>query len=225
LSKRKMTFKSIFTLFALMLNFAACSADDSFQTIYEKQNFTRNLQDDQAFVETFTTDYGTLKFQWRKLWQSGRDKRMHLMAWMKDEKIADSYYPESDNGYTFRAIKDTSNNRQFYVVQSAERAYLFGYMPEAKKLSIYIDSKNFAHEFEAYPYILPLKNGDLILAFEQVNIGNAKPQRLRYRFFWDKEKNWFGYSNLGTGWESVREDRAPAPILEMSIVNGQIIYK
>lgn len=191
----------------LMLNMPPCFADDSFQMIYEKKDFSGQLLDNQAFIETFSTEYGTLKFQWRKLWQSSRSKRMHLTAYMNDKLIADSYYPEVDYGYTFRAIKDTSNNRQFYVVQSIERAYLFGYVPEAEKLAVYIDSKNYAHDFEAYPYIVALKNGDLVLAFEQVNVGDRKPERMRYRFTWDKAKNWFGYANVGKGWESIRADK------------------
>ena len=184
---------------------AVCFAADSFQMIYEAKNFTEEMKNDEACTETFNTQYGTIKFQMRKLWQSNSDKRMHIMVWLDDKKIFDNYYPKVDYGYTFRAFKNTSNSDQFYVLQSIERAYLLGYSPAAKKLEVYVDSQNYAHAPNSYPYIVALKNGDLVLAFEQY-LG-ANKIRSRYKFNWDSSKNWFGYSDLGTGWPSISTDK------------------
>ena len=162
------------------------------------------MKDNQALTETFSTPYGTMKFQMRKLWQTSSDKRMHLIAWLNDKRIAEQYYPEVDYGYTFRVIKNTSNSELFYVIQSVERAYLYGYSPNAQKLETYIDSLNYAHPNGAYPYIVALQNGNLILAFEK---NSPKPERLRYRFRWDNAKDWFSYSDQGTGWNSISMDK------------------
>ncbi len=177
-----------------------CSAE-SYQMTYEAKNFTEEMKNDQALTETFTTPYGVLKLQMRKLWQSSSDKRLHLIAWLDEKKIDDAYYPKVDYGYTFRAIKNTSNSEQFYVLQSIERACLFGYSPYKKKFETYIDSNNYAHEMGAYPYIVVLKNGDLVLAFEKGNTCR------RYKFKWDANANWFGYSDLGIGWSTIAKDK------------------
>ena len=180
---------------------AVCFAAESYEMTYEAKNFTEDMKNDQALSEVFNTPYGTLKFQMRKLWQSSSDKRLHLMAWLDDKKINDEYYPQVDYGYTFRVLKNTSNSEQYYVLQSIERACLFGYSPAKKGFEIYIDSQNYAHEAGAYPYIVALKNGNLVLAFEK---GNSCK---RYRFTWDPSANWFGYSDLGTGWSSIGKDK------------------
>ena len=186
----------------LVIAFATvCFAAESYQMTYEVKNFTEDLKNDQALSEVFTTPYGTLKFQIRKLWQSSSDNRLHFIAWLNDKKIEDTYFPKVDYGYTFRAFKNTSTGGQFFALQSVERSYLFGYSPGSKKLEVYIDSQNYAHEAGAYSYIVALKNGDLVLAFEKKN----KCQR--YRFRWDNKANWFGYSDLGTGWPSVAKDK------------------
>lgn len=179
-------------------------AAESYQMVYEANNFTESLKDDQALTETFTTPYGKLKFQMRKLWQTGDDKRMHLIAFLNDKRIADQYYPKVDFGYTFRVIKNTNNSELYYVVQSIDRAYLFGYSPNSGKLETYIDSQNYAHAQGAYPYIVALKNGKLVLAFEK---NGANASRQRYQFHWDSSSNWFGYSDLGTGWSSISTDK------------------
>ena len=186
----------------LLLAFGAvCYAAESYDMTYEAKNFTEGMKDNQAFSEVFNTPYGAMKFQIRKLWQSSSDKRLHFMVWLDDKKIGDEHFPKVDYGYTFRVLKNTSNSEQFYVLQSIDRACLFGYSPVNKKLEVYIDSQNYAHEAGAYPYIVALKNGQLILSFEKGN--NCR----RYRFRWDAGANWFGYSDLGTGWSSVAKDK------------------
>ncbi|WP_295917562.1 hypothetical protein [uncultured Anaerovibrio sp.] len=186
----------------LVMAFATvCFAAGSYQMTYEAKNFTEQLKDNQALTETFTTPYGPIKFQMRKLWNSSSDKNLHLIVWLNDKRIDDEHFPKVDYGYTFRVLKNTSNSEQFYVLQSIERSVLFGYSPNAQKLEVYIDSHNYAHEAGAYPYIVALKNGDLVLAFEKNN------KNRRYRFNWDANANWFGYSDLGTGWSSVGSDK------------------
>ena len=178
-----------------------CFAAETYQMTYEAKNFTEDMKNDQAFSETFTTPYGALKFQMRKLWQSSSDKRLHLMVWLDDKKIGDEYYPKVDYGYTFRVIKNTATSEQYYVMQSIERACLFGYSPAKKEMVVYIDSQNYAHENGAYPYIVALKNGNLVLSFEKKN------KSRRYRFTWDAKANWFAYSDLGADWSSIVRDK------------------
>ena len=185
----------------IMVLTTVCFAAESYQMTYEAKNFTEELKDNEALMETFTTPYGPIKFQMRKLWGSSSDKRLHFIVWLNDERIADEHFPKVDYGYTFRVLKNTSNSEQFYVLQSIERAVLFGYSPNAKKLEVYIDSQNYAHDAGAYPYIVALKNGDLVLAFEKRN------NNRRYQFNWDDEANWFGYSDLGTGWPPMISDK------------------
>ena len=185
----------------MIMAFAAVCSAESYQMTYEAKNFTEELENDQALSETFTTPYGVLKLQMRKLWQSSSDNRLHLIAWLDGKRIDEAYYPQVDYGYTFRAIKNPSNSEMFYVLQSIERACLFGYSPAKKQFEIYIDSNNYAHDQGAYPHIVVLKNGDLVLAFEK----GSKCRR--YKFNWDAKANWFGYSDLGTGWHSVQKDK------------------
>ncbi|ORU00062.1 hypothetical protein D081_1156 [Anaerovibrio sp. JC8] len=184
---------------------AVCFAAETYQVIYDAENFTENMRDNDAVSDTFSTPYGTLKFQMRKLWQTGSDKRMHLIVWLNDTRISEQYYPEVTNGYTFRVIKNTSNSELYYVVQSIERAYMYGYSPDAQKIVTYIDSQNYAHEPGTFPYIVVLKNGNLVLAFENAYIPH--PRSSRYQFTWDASKKWFGYSDIGKDWPSIIRDK------------------
>ena len=142
-----------------------------------------------------------LKIQARKLLQSKSENRLHFIVWLDENRLDDAHYPKVDNGYTIRVFKNTSNSELFFSLESIERAMLFGYSPANKKLEIYIDSLNYAHEAEAIPCIVALKNGDLVLAFEKSN------KSKRYRFNWDATRNWFGYSDLGAGWSSINRDK------------------
>ena len=189
-----------------MLGVNVCSADDTFQTVYNENSFSSDMKDNDLRSETFTTPYGEMKFQMRKLWNSKTDNKMHVLVYLKDKKIYENYLPQVDYGYTFKAIKNSADNRQFFVLQSIERALLMGYSPENDKMEIYVDSMNYYHNFEAYPYIGTLKNGDLVLAFEQINIGKNIPARQRYRFIWNKKSNWFAYVDLGFVNNSVAVD-------------------
>lgn len=190
---------AVLSLFVMAIS-SMCFAEN-YQMTYEAQNFTEGMKNDQAFSETFSTPHGILKIQARKLWQSSSDNRLHFIVWLDEKRIADDHFPKVDYGYTFRVFKNTSTGAMFYSLESIERACLYGYSPEKNKLEIYIDSQNYAHESGAYPYIVALKNGNLILAFEKAN----KCQR--YRFNWDAKANWFGYSDIGSGWTSIRGDK------------------
>ena len=175
-----------------------------FELISKNENEAGGMKE-VIFKLTGEEPYGKLKFQMRKLWQMKDDKRLHLIAWLDDKKITDEYYPQVDFGYTFRAIKDTSNGEIYYVLQSIDRAYLYGYSQAAQKLVTYVDSLNYAHAPNSYPYIVALKNGTLVLAFEQT--GKKSSIRSRYQFRWDASKNWFAYYDLGTGWPSISTDK------------------
>ena len=184
-----------------VMTFATVCFAETYEMTYEAPNFTEQLKNDQALSETFTTPYGMLKIQARKLWQSSPDNRLHFIVWLDDQRIDDAHYPKVDYGYTVRVFKNTSNAELFYSLESIDRAMLFGYSPVNKKLEVYVDSLNYAHDAGAYPYIVALKNGDLVLAFEKS--GKSK----RYRFKWDAKKNWFSYSDLGAGWPSINRDK------------------
>ena len=195
----KKFFAAVLSLF--VMTFATVCFAETYEMTYEALNFTEQLKNDQALSETFTTPHGMLKIQARKLWQSSSDNRLHFIAWLDDQRIDDAHYPKVNYGYTVRVFKNTSNSELFYSLESIDRAMLFGYSPANKKLEVYIDSLNYAHDKGAYPYIVALKNGDLVLAFEKA--GKSK----RYRFKWDAKKNWFSYSDLGAGWPSINRDK------------------
>ena len=179
------------------------NAAGTFQTVYNSENFSETLKNDQAVEETFNTNDGKIRLQFRKLLNSSSEKRLHGIIWLEDERIYDEHFPAVARGYTFRMIKNTADNRQFYVIQSAERAMLLGYSSFARKMEVYIDSKNYYRDFDGSPIILATKNGDLILAFEN----SSGSLSARYLFTWDKKKQWFAYSNLGTYRYSVNRDR------------------
>ena len=184
--------KLVATVLSLfVMAFATVCFAESYEMTYEAPNFTEGLKNDQALSETFTTPHGALKIQARKLLRSHSENR----------RIADDHFPKVENGYTFRVFKNKSNSELFYSLESIDRACLYGYSPSNKKLEVYIDSQNYAHEAGSTPHIVALKNGDLVLAFEKA--GKSK----RYRFNWDANKNWFGYSDLGAGWSSISRDK------------------
>ena len=194
--------KLVATVLSLfIMAFATVCFAETYEMTYEAQNFTEQLKNEQALSETFTTPYGLLKIQARKLLQSKSENRLHFIVWLDDKRIADEHYPKVDYGYTVRVFKNTSNGELFYSLESIERAILCGYSPAKQNLEVYIDSQNFAREAGAYPYIVALKNGDLVLAFEKGN------KCRRYRFNWDAKADWFGYSDLGTGWSSIQKDK------------------
>ena len=184
-----------------VMTFATVCFAETYEMVYEAQNFTEGLKNDQALSETFSTPYGQLKIQARKLWQAKSENQLHFIVWLDDQRIGDDHYPKVDYGYTIRIFKNKSNSELFYSLESIDRAELFGYSPVNKKLEVYIDSMNYAHESGARPCIVALKNGNLVLAFEKSN------KSKRYRFNWDANKNWFGYSDLGAGWSSVSRDK------------------
>ena len=188
---------------ACLLVFGAnvCSAG-TFQTIYNSEYFTLNLKGDEAAEESFNTNDGKMRLQLRKLVNASADKKIHCIAWLKKQRIYDEHFPDVQGGYTFRAIKNTADSRQFYVIQSSERAMMIGYSPSSGKMEVYIDSKNYVCDFAASPTIVTTKNGNLILAFENY----ARTLSARYQFNWDNYKQWFAYSNLGTYRYSINQD-------------------
>lgn len=184
-----------------IMAFASVVFAEKYEMTYEAQNFTEGLKNDEALSETFTTPYGLLKIQARKLWQAKSENQLHFIVWMNDKRIEDAHLPKVDYGYTFRVFKNTSNGDMFYSLESIDRACLYGYSPTKNALEIYIDSNNYKHESGAYPYIVALKNGNLVLAFEKQN----KSQR--YQFNWDAKANWFSYREIGSGWSSISKDK------------------
>ncbi|WP_027406113.1 hypothetical protein [Anaerovibrio sp. RM50] len=201
--------RKLFAVLVSMLVIACasvCFAAETYQTVYEAINFSEKLGDDEAVNEKFNTPYGTIKIQMRKLWNASSDKRMHVLTWLDDKRISDNYYPEvSTGGYSFRVIKNTSNSELYFVIESQERAYMYGYSPDKNAMMTYIDSLNYAHELGAQPTIVTLKDGKLVLAFEQVY--RPYPSSARYQFFWDNSTKWFGYRDLGKDWAPIYKDK------------------
>ena len=194
--------KLVATVLSLfIMAFATVCFAETYEMTYEAKNFTEGLKNDQALSESFSTPHGILKIQARKLLQSKSENRLHFIVWLDDKRIDDAHYPKVENGYTVRVFKNTSNSELFYSLESIDRAILCGYSSINEKLEVYIDSMNYAHENGAYPHIVALKNGDLVLAFEKSN------KSKRYRFKWDEKRNWFGYSDLGKDWSSIERDK------------------
>ena len=178
-------------------------AADNFQVIYNAEQFTETLKSDEAVDETFNTNDGKFRIQLRKLKNSSSDKRMHVLAWLNDKRIYDEHFPDVYAGYTFRAIKNTADSRQFYVIQSRERAIMIGYSPVNSKIEVYIDSQNYQHKYYDFPTIVATTNGNLILAFEN----SSGTSSSRFRFTWDASKQWFAYSDLGNYGYTIEKDR------------------
>lgn len=197
----KKFFSAIALACLLVLGANVCSAG-SFQTIYTSENFSATLKNDQSIDETFNTNDGKIRLQFRRLINTSVDKRMHAIIWLNDERIFDEHFPDVYPAYTFRTFKDTSNSRLFFVIQSSERAQMLGYSPAAKKMEVYIDSQNYYCEFSGSPKIVTTKGGDLILAFENSDASLSA----RYLFSWDEQKQWFGYRSLGTYHYSINRD-------------------
>ena len=197
-------FKKFFVAVAacLIIFGANICAAGTFQTIYNAENFTANLKGDEAAEESFNTNDGKMRLQLRKLVNASADKKIHCLAWLKGQRIYDEHFPDVQGGYIFRAVKNTADSRQFYVIQSNERAMMIGYSPASGKMEVYIDSKNYVCDFVASPTIVTTKNGNLILAFENYN----RTLSARYHFAWDNSKQWFSYSNLGTYRYSINRD-------------------
>lgn len=184
-----------------IMAFATVCFAETYEMTYEAKNFTEGLRNEQALSETFSTPHGILKIQARKLLQAKSENQLHFIVWLDDKRLDDAHYPKVENGYTFRVFKNTSNSELFYSLESVDRAFLFGYSPANQKIEIYIDSNNYARDPEAKPCIVALKNGDLVLAFENMN------KSRRYRFNWDAKRNWFGYSEIGKNWGSIERDK------------------
>lgn len=168
-------------------------AYDTFQTVYKAVNFTEDMKNNEAEFENISTPYGDMKVQMRKLATSDRDKKFHATIYLKKKQIFEYYYPQVNWGYTFKIIKNTADSRQFFVIQSVDRAWLIGYSPVEAKIEIYVDSINYKHSPGTRPYIGTTNDGDLILSFE----GYGYPTSQRYRFTWDNYRAWFAYSDLG----------------------------
>ncbi len=184
-----------------VMTFATVCFAETYEMVYEAPNFTEGLKNEQALSETFSTPHGLLKIQARKLLQAKSENQLHFIVWLDEKRLDDAHYPKVENGYTVRVFKNKSNSDLFFSLESIDRALLFGYSPVNKKLEIYIDSLNYAHENGAVPSIVALKNGDLVLAFDKDN------KSKRYRFNWDAKKSWFGYSDLGKDWPSISKDK------------------
>ena len=186
-------FLAAVTVCLVVLSANICAAG-TFQMIYNAENFTGNMSSNEAVDETFNTDYGKFRLQLRKLANASADKRIHVIIERDKERVYDEHFPKVLYGYTFRAFKNTVDNRQFYLIQSINRAIVIGWSPVNNKIETYIDSQNYYHAEHSAPNVVATKNGDLVMGFESPSLTASA----RYVFTWDAKKLWFAYADLGS---------------------------
>ena len=189
-----------------VLSSAPALAADSFQTISKIPYATANLGTTEAWSNHFTTNYGELTIQVRKLLMGPDDKRYHMIATLDKERVYDAHYPEIAGGYSLAVFRDAANGNLFFAFESSERAYLLGYDGASKKLATYADSQNYYSGFKGVPQFPATEDGDLILAVESIYLDGRPQERHRYRLVWDEDKNWFAYEDLGAGWPSIARE-------------------
>lgn len=182
----------------------ACEAG-SFQKLYEVRHVSDSLSSNGAWKKSFNTMNGEIKLQFRKVSSEGSDKRFHFTVKLGKDYVYKNYFPDVDGGYSIMVVKDTTTSRIFYVVQSMERAFMYGYEEKSKRFEVYIDSQNYLNRYNGCPKIAVMRNGDLIMAFEPA-YANSVAYNQRYSFFWDQRNLWFAYKDLGTGFGSVDRD-------------------
>ena len=191
-------------LFVVNANFSVCEAG-GFQKLYEVRHVSDTLRSDGAWKKSFNTMNGEIKLQFRKVSSEGSDKRFHFTVKLGKNYVYKNHFPDVEGGYSIMVVKDTNTSRIFFVVQSMERAYMYGYEEKSKRFEIYIDSQNYLNRYNGCPRIAVLRNGDLVLAFEPA-YANYVAHNQRYSFFWDQRSLWFAYKDLGGGFSSVDRD-------------------
>ncbi len=193
-------------LVTVVMMAGTCQAG-TFQKLYEVRHLSDSLSSDQAWKKNFNTRNGDLKLQFRKLASESDDKRFHFTVKLGKEYVHKQHFPKVDGGYSFMVVKDTSTSRIFFVIQSMEHAYMYGYEENSKRFEVYIDSQNYLNRYNGCPKIAVLRSGDLVLAFEPL-YANRVAYNQRYSFFWSERDLWFGYKDLGGGYGSVDRDSA-----------------
>ena len=120
------------------------SADgSSFALLKYQANLTAQISKTEAWKESFTTPDGKISIQIRSLLAADDKGRYHLIMWRDDTRVYEEYLPEVTYGYWFRAVRDEENDKTFFVVASRERAKLYGFDGQSKKMNVYVDSRNF----------------------------------------------------------------------------------
>ncbi|SHF25932.1 hypothetical protein [Schwartzia succinivorans] len=149
------------------------------------------LGPDQAWEKSYDTENGKFKIRFRKLMLGSDAKRYHLIIWWNGKRIADGYSPEGSQ-YAFKIFEDGDTKRIFVMLETLGRAVVMGYEPNNQKLEKYIDSLDYYSGNLPYPIMDVDSEGDLRLSFSSTMNGLGP---IRYKFVWNKDVNWFGYSN------------------------------
>ncbi|MBR4696450.1 MAG: hypothetical protein IKO94_10260, partial [Selenomonadaceae bacterium] len=123
---------------------------------------TESLGTDEAWTKSFNTRDGELKFQMRKIAIESDDKRFNFIVKCGKDTVYKRHFPKVNGGYSFMAMKDTSNSRLFFVLQSKDEAYLYGYESINGKFEVYIDSQNYLNKYHGEPRIAVMKDGGLV---------------------------------------------------------------
>lgn len=192
---------AVVTVVAMAAMTGTCQAG-TFQKLYEVRHVSDTLSSDQAWKKDFNTRNGEIKLQFRKVSGEGDDKRFHFTVKLGKDYIHKQHFPKVDGGYSIMVVKDTATSRIFFVVQSQEHAYMYGYEENSKRFEVYIDSQNYLNRYNGASKIAVLRDGSLVLAFEPL-YANRVAYNQRYSFFWDQRGLWFGYKDLGSGYGPV----------------------
>jgi hypothetical protein len=156
------------------------------------------LKSNEKWEKEYRTKMGDVKIRFRNLANAKDDKRYHLIIWWRDPggrkyvRVANGYSPKNKFGYAFKVFHDNSTGRVYFAMDAHGRLVLYGYDTFAGKLEMYVDSINYYSPLPL-PEMFVREDGDLELSFNNVE-RTANPTR--YRLFWDKERNWFGYQDL-----------------------------
>ena len=156
------------------------------------------LKANEKWEKEYRTKVGDVKIRFRNLANAKDNKRYHLIIWWRDPgtkkyvRVAHGYTPKNTFGYSFKVFRDNQTGRVYFVLDAHGRLVLYGYDTVARKLEMYVDSKNY-WSTQPLPGILVRPDGDLELRFDNVS-RTAKPTQ--YRLFWDAGHNWFGYEEL-----------------------------
>ena len=179
-------FSILLSLFVLMISSVA------FANFYSvKDSGWINMRNQDTFVFEATGEPLKIKIK-KDIWSNDK---MFLQAHYKKEKIYDEpmRYVSSNR---IEEICDKASGHILYIVSIGNDAqYIMGYDRTNKKWQTYAFNNDFYSPFgiNTYSQKFSLKNGELELSCYEP----SQNQHYVYRFFWDSNANWIGYTCLG----------------------------
>lgn len=185
--------RKILTMIALLLiAFASTAYASNFKVTDEQYGIIPN----GGLRYTFNENYQTVDIIFMPLTDS--EMMVKVIAnnrLIGDERVA---YRKISN---LQQVYDKDINRYFYVIRLSSSSendnsvqYVMGYDRENSKWQTYVKSTNY---YNPIPYAEPwiyVQKGKMIL---QYSVLSTHPLAQEYNLFWDNDKNWFGYEDLG----------------------------